>query len=89
MKEKLLHGITPLALAGLFLLGAGAYFFFFTRVDGYGRVIGLTVAATGLVALAVKFALLLMLKRRMALIWIVELMLIAALFVYARENGLP
>ena len=85
----MLHTITPLALAGLFLLGAGVYFFFFTRVDGYGRVIGLVVAAIGLVALAAKFALLLMLKRRMALIWIVELMLIAALFVYARENGLP
>ena len=89
LNAKLLHYVTPLALAGLFLLGSGVYFFFFTRVDGYGRVIGLAVAATGLVALAVKFALLLMLKRRMALIWTVELMLIAALFVYVRENGLP
>jgi len=71
------------------LLVAGIYFFFFTRVDGYGRVIGLAVAATGLVAIAAKFALLALLKRRMALIWTVELMLIAALLVYARENGLP
>ena len=85
----MLRTITPLALAGLFLLGSGVYFFFFTRVDGYGRVIGLAVAATGLVAIAAKFALLALLKRRMALIWTVELMLIAALLVYARENGLP
>ena len=89
LNTKIIHYVTPLTLAGLGLLVAGIYFFFFTRVDGYGRVIGLAVAATGLVALAVKFALLLMLKRRMALIWTVELMLIAALFVYARENGLP
>ena len=81
--------LTPLALAGAGLLVAGVYFFFFTRVDGYGRVIGLAVAATGLVAIAAKFALLALLKRRMALIWTVELMLIAALLVYARENGLP
>ena len=71
------------------LLAAGVYFFFFTRVDSYGRVIGLVVAATGLVAIAAKIALLALLKRRMGLIWTVELMLIAALFVYARENGLP
>ena len=89
MNAKVLHYVTPLTLAGLGLLAAGVYFFFFTRVDSYGRVIGLAVAATGLVAVAAKFALLLMLKRRMTLIWTVELMLIAALFVYARENGLP
>jgi hypothetical protein len=83
------HIITPLALAGLGLLAAGVYFFFFTRVDSYGRVIGLTFAATGLVAIVVKFALLVLLERRMRWIWAVELALVAALFIYARVNGLP
>jgi hypothetical protein len=83
------HIITPLALAGLGLLAAGVYFFFFTRVDSYGRVIGLTFAATGLVAIVVKIALLVLLERRMRWIWAVELALVAALFIYARVNGLP
>jgi len=89
LKAKVLHYVTPLALAGLGLLVAGVYFFFFTRIDSFGRVIGLVVAATGLVAIAAKFALLALLKRKMGLIWAVELMLVAALFVYAHENGLP
>jgi uncharacterized membrane protein (UPF0136 family) len=83
------HIITPLALTGLGLLAAGVYFFFFTRVDSYGRVIGLTFAATGLVAIVVKFALLVLLKRKMGPIWAVELALVAALLIYAHENGLP
>jgi len=81
--------LTPLVLAGAGLLVAGVYFFFFTRVDGYGRVIGLVVAATGLVAIAIKFALLLLLKKRLGLIWICELALVGALWLYAHVNGLP
>ena len=89
MRAKVLNWITPLALAGLGLLAAGVYFFFFTRVDSYGRVIGLVVAATGLAAIAIKLALLFFLKPRIGLIWACELALVGALAVYAVENGLP
>lgn len=89
LRAKIVRWITPLALAGLGLLAAGVYFFFFTRVDGYGRVIGLAVAAAGLAALVVKFALLVLLRRKMGWIWALELALVAALFIYARVNGLP
>jgi hypothetical protein len=89
LRAKIVHWITPLALAGLGLLAAGVYFFFFTRVDSYGRVIGLVVGASGLVAIVVKFALLVLLQRKMGWIWAAELALVAALFIYARVNGLP
>ena len=81
--------LTPLALAGAGLLLAGVYYFFLTRVDSYGRVIGVVMAATGLVAIAAKFALLALLKQRTGLIWICELALVGTLAIYAHENGLP
>jgi len=86
---KLARFLTPLALAGAGLLVAGVYFFFFTRIDSYGRVIGLVVAAAGVVAIAIKFALLMLPKQRIGLIWICELALVGALWIYAHENGLP
>ena len=89
MRAKIIHWITPLTLAGLGLLAAGVYFFFFTRVDGYGRVIGLVVAATGVAAFGIKLALLYFLKPRIGLILACELALVGALAVYAAENGLP